>query len=101
MRLPRCATGPVRRRSKLKAAWSRSSICALVTSRSTADRFASRLEDVNLVVPGGTTVALVGRSGAGKTTLASLIPRFYELAAGRILIDGTDISTVTLGDFQI
>jgi ABC-type multidrug transport system fused ATPase/permease subunit len=54
------------------------------------------LDDVNLVVPAGTTVALVGRSGAGKTTLASLIPRFYELAAGRILIDGTDISSVTL-----
>ncbi len=54
------------------------------------------LDDVNLVVPGGTTVALVGRSGAGKTTLASLIPRFYELAAGRILIDGTDVSKVTL-----
>lgn len=54
------------------------------------------LHDVNLSVPAGTTVALVGRSGAGKTTLASLIPRFYELASGRILIDGTDISTVTL-----
>jgi ABC-type multidrug transport system fused ATPase/permease subunit len=51
---------------------------------------------VNLAVPAGTTVALVGRSGAGKTTLASLIPRFYELASGRILIDGTDISSVTL-----
>jgi ABC-type multidrug transport system fused ATPase/permease subunit len=38
----------------------------------------------------------VGRSGAGKTTLAGLIPRFYELAGGRILIDGTDISSVTL-----
>jgi ABC-type multidrug transport system fused ATPase/permease subunit len=54
------------------------------------------LDDVNLMVPAGTTVALVGRSGAGKTTLASLIPRFYELAAGRMLIDGTDISSVTL-----
>ena len=54
------------------------------------------LHDINLAVPAGTTVALVGRSGAGKTTLASLIPRFYELTAGRILIDGTDISTVTL-----
>jgi subfamily B ATP-binding cassette protein MsbA len=54
------------------------------------------LHDVNLTVPPGTTVALVGRSGAGKTTLASLIPRFYELASGRILIDGIDISTVTL-----
>ena len=54
------------------------------------------LHDVCLDVPAGTTVALVGRSGAGKTTLAGLIPRFYELGAGRILIDGTDISTVTL-----
>jgi len=54
------------------------------------------LDDINLSVPAGTTVALVGRSGAGKTTLASLIPRFYELAAGRILIDDIDISSVTL-----
>jgi ABC-type multidrug transport system fused ATPase/permease subunit len=54
------------------------------------------LDDINLTVPAGTTVALVGRSGAGKTTLAGLIPRFYELAAGKILIDGTDISSVTL-----
>jgi ATP-binding cassette, subfamily B, putative efflux pump len=54
------------------------------------------LRDVNLVVEPGTTVALVGRSGAGKTTIASLIPRFYEPVSGRILIDGTDVSTVTL-----
>jgi ABC-type multidrug transport system fused ATPase/permease subunit len=54
------------------------------------------LHDVNLQVPAGTTVALVGRSGAGKTTLASLIPRFYEPGAGRILIDGADIAAVTL-----
>jgi ATP-binding cassette, subfamily B, putative efflux pump len=54
------------------------------------------LDDINLAVPAGTTVALVGRSGAGKTTLASLIPRFYELAGGRILIDGENISSVTL-----
>jgi subfamily B ATP-binding cassette protein MsbA len=54
------------------------------------------LEDVNLTVEPGTTVALVGRSGAGKTTIASLIPRFYEPVSGRVLIDGIDISTVTL-----
>ncbi len=54
------------------------------------------LHDVNLSVAPGTTVALVGRSGAGKTTLASLVPRFYEPDSGRIRIDGTDISTVTL-----
>jgi len=54
------------------------------------------LHDVNLKVSAGTTVALVGRSGAGKTTLASLVPRFYEPSAGRILIDGVDIASVTL-----
>jgi ABC-type multidrug transport system fused ATPase/permease subunit len=54
------------------------------------------LHDVNITVRPGTTVALVGRSGAGKTTLASLIPRFYEPGAGRILIDGADIASVTL-----
>ena len=54
------------------------------------------LHDVNLKVEAGTTVALVGRSGAGKTTIATLIPRFYEPVGGRILIDGTDISTVTM-----
>lgn len=54
------------------------------------------LDDVNLKVPAGTTLALVGRSGAGKTTLAGLVPRFYELLSGRILIDGSDIATATL-----
>lgn len=54
------------------------------------------LYDINLRVAAGTTVALVGRSGAGKTTLAGLLPRFYEASAGRIEIDGIDISTVTL-----
>jgi ATP-binding cassette, subfamily B, putative efflux pump len=54
------------------------------------------LHEVNFRVPAGTTIALVGRSGAGKTTLASLIPRFYDPSAGRILIDGTDIAGVTL-----
>ena len=54
------------------------------------------LYDINLRVAAGTTVALVGRSGAGKTTLAGLLPRFYGASAGRIEIDGVDISTVTL-----
>jgi ABC-type multidrug transport system fused ATPase/permease subunit len=54
------------------------------------------LSDVNLVVEPATTVALVGRSGAGKTTIASLIPRFYEPGSGRITIDDIDVSTVTL-----
>ncbi|MGH7864076.1 MAG: ABC transporter ATP-binding protein, partial [Candidatus Binataceae bacterium] len=54
------------------------------------------LTDISLEIKPGMTVALVGRSGAGKTTLAGLIPRFYEPTTGRILIDGADIAGVTL-----
>lgn len=54
------------------------------------------LRDLNLTIPAGATVAFVGRSGAGKTTIASLIPRFYEATAGRILIDGRNIRGMTL-----
>ncbi len=54
------------------------------------------LDGLNLHVPGGCRVALVGRSGAGKTTMASLIPRFYEATRGRVLIDGRDVRHYTL-----
>lgn len=54
------------------------------------------LNGIDLAVEGGQRIALVGRSGAGKTTLASLIPRFYDPAAGRVLIDGKDIRHYTL-----
>ena len=50
------------------------------------------LSNVNLHVPAGDYVALVGSSGAGKTTLCSLIPRFYDVTEGRILLDGKDIT---------
>ncbi|OBA08588.1 multidrug ABC transporter ATP-binding protein [Bacillus subtilis] len=49
------------------------------------------LHDVSLKVNRGETVALVGMSGGGKSTLVSLIPRFYDVTSGRLLIDGTDI----------
>ncbi|MDD3902760.1 MAG: ABC transporter ATP-binding protein [Sphaerochaeta sp.] len=52
------------------------------------------LDDLNVSIPGGSTVALVGESGAGKSTFASLIPRFYEPMGGRVLIDGQDVSQV-------
>ena len=53
------------------------------------------LADINVHVPAGEQVALVGPSGSGKTTLCNLIPRFYNLTGGRILIDGKDITTLT------
>lgn len=54
------------------------------------------LEDVDLELAPGKTVALVGHTGSGKTTLASLVPRFYDVTAGRVLVDGVDVRDVTL-----
>ncbi|MGO9607705.1 MAG: ABC transporter ATP-binding protein [Candidatus Binataceae bacterium] len=54
------------------------------------------LKGIDLHIPGGYRVALVGRSGAGKTTLASLIPRFYDVTGGRVLVDGKDVRHYTL-----
>jgi len=53
------------------------------------------LKDIDLTVAPGQTIALVGPSGGGKTTLCSLIPRFYEVDSGHILVDGTDIQSIT------
>jgi ATP-binding cassette, subfamily B, bacterial len=53
------------------------------------------LDDVSLVVPPGQTLALVGETGAGKSTLAKLVARFYDPDAGRVLIDGHDLRDVT------
>lgn len=54
------------------------------------------LKHINLDVKAGSYIALVGSSGAGKTTLCNLIPRFYEVSDGKIMIDGTDIRDVKL-----
>jgi ABC-type multidrug transport system fused ATPase/permease subunit len=53
------------------------------------------LEDVDLTVAPGRTVALIGHTGSGKTTLAALVPRFYDATAGRVLVDGADVRDVT------
>jgi len=55
----------------------------------------SVLEEIDLDLVAGSTVALIGRSGSGKTTLASLVPRFYDVSAGRVLVDGVDVRSVT------
>lgn len=54
------------------------------------------LSNIDLHVKAGDNVALVGPSGGGKTTLCNLIPRFYDVTAGKILVDGTDIKSVTI-----
>ncbi len=58
------------------------------------------LSDVDLTLASGETVALVGPSGAGKTTLANLLLRFYEPSVGRILLDGRDLRDVTLASLR-
>ncbi|MBF8269004.1 MAG: Lipid A export ATP-binding/permease protein MsbA [Gammaproteobacteria bacterium] len=58
------------------------------------------LSDINLEIRPGETVALVGASGSGKTTLANLIPRFYAMREGAILLDGVDIRTMPLSNLR-
>ena len=58
------------------------------------------LQDVRFTVPGGRTVALVGRSGAGKSTVFNLVPRLIDPTSGRVLIDGQDIAEVSLASLR-
>jgi ATP-binding cassette subfamily B protein len=54
------------------------------------------LEDINLDVAPGQTIAVIGHTGSGKTTLTSLVPRFYDVTRGRVTVDGADVRDVTL-----
>ncbi|MEJ2391149.1 MAG: lipid A export permease/ATP-binding protein MsbA [Gammaproteobacteria bacterium] len=58
------------------------------------------LQDIDLEIRAGESVAFVGRSGAGKTTLVSLLPRFYDLQQGQIMIDGTEIRDISLASLR-
>lgn len=58
------------------------------------------LSDVNLTIPGGTSVGVVGVTGSGKSTIAHLIPRFYDVDAGSITIDGVDIRDLRLDELR-
>jgi ABC-type multidrug transport system fused ATPase/permease subunit len=58
------------------------------------------LENVSFKVEPGHTVALVGATGSGKTTVANLIPRFYDVSSGHVLIDGTDVRDVNLNSLR-
>jgi ABC-type multidrug transport system fused ATPase/permease subunit len=58
------------------------------------------LKDVDLELEPGRTVALIGHTGSGKTTLVSLIPRFYDATAGRVTVDGTDVRDVKIASLR-
>ena len=58
------------------------------------------LKDINITLPKGHTVALVGQSGSGKSTLVDLLPRFHDVCGGEILVDGTDIRHCSLSDLR-
>jgi ATP-binding cassette subfamily B protein len=58
------------------------------------------LEELDLPLDAGTTLALIGHTGAGKTTLASLVPRFYDVDSGRVLVDGVDVRDLTLASLR-
>lgn len=58
------------------------------------------LKHINLIVPKGRTIALVGQSGSGKSTLVDLIPRYHDVTGGQILIDGKDVKSVGIRDLR-
>lgn len=58
------------------------------------------IKNVSLTIPKGKMVALVGKSGAGKTTMADLLPRFYDVQGGKIMVDGQDIRDVKMHDLR-
>jgi len=58
------------------------------------------LEEVDLEIPAGRSVALIGPTGSGKTTLTQLVPRYYDATAGRVLVDGADVRDVRLDELR-
>lgn len=58
------------------------------------------LKDINLVIPKGKTIALVGQSGSGKSTLVDLIPRYYDVQKGEVLIDGINVKDLGIHDLR-
>ncbi len=59
------------------------------------------LKDINLVIPKGKTVALVGQSGSGKSTMVDLIPRYYDVQEGEVLIDGINVKELAVHDLRM
>src|SRR5205085_403287 len=64
------------------------------------DRERPVLSEIDLEIPAGETIALIGPTGCGKTTLTTLIPRFYDVDEGRVLLDGMDVRDATLDSLR-
>ena len=73
-----------------------------ITFRNVSFRYGEQwvLKDINLTIPKGRTIALVGQSGGGKSTLVDLIPRYYDVQEGEVLIDGVNVKDLGLYDLR-
>ena len=65
-----------------------------------SDELVYVLKDINLVIPKGKTIALVGQSGSGKSTMLDLIPRYYDVQEGEVLIDGINVKDLAVHDLR-
>ena len=90
---PSSPTGPTRHRAR-RASAARSASRTSPSATAPRKRTKLALDDVSLTVPPGQTVALVGATGAGKSTFAKLVARFYDPTDGRVLVDGHDLRDV-------
>jgi ATP-binding cassette subfamily B protein len=88
--------GPEGLQAVQRFSWHNSADGSGVVSQTSSRAWA--LEDVSFVAEPGTLTALVGPSGAGKTTISYLVPRLYDVSRGRILVDGVDVRQVALRD---
>lgn len=70
------------------------------TPRKSADETRFVLKDINLTIPKGKTIAIVGQSGGGKSTLVDLIPRYYDVRQGAVLIDGNNVKDLCVRDLR-
>ena len=70
--------------------------------RNVSFRYADQwiLKDINLVIPKGKTIAIVGQSGSGKSTMVDLIPRYYDVQEGEVLIDGINVKDLGISDLR-
>ncbi len=78
----------------------RGAVCVEHVTFRYSDGLPDALHDVSLEIAPGEVVALVGPSGAGKTTVASLLPRFWDVTAGRVTLDGRDVRTLSFADLR-